>query len=62
MMRKERKLRRLVDKILTWAWPDEHIEELVGTAHKIEGRRIAEAVESGLRGERAQNASGTQAG
>jgi len=44
MTRKERKLRKLVDKIVTWSWPDQHIEELIEVAHRIEGRRIAEAV------------------
>jgi hypothetical protein len=59
MTRKERKLRKLINKILTWSWPDQHIEELIEVAHTIEGRRVAEAVEKGLRGESARNESAT---
>ena len=62
MTRKERKLRKLVDKVLTWSRPDQHIEELIEVAHKIEGRRIAQAVELGLRGERVWNESGRSDG
>ena len=62
MKRKERKLRKLVDKILTWSWPDQHIEELIEVAHRIEGRRIAEAVELGLSGKSAGNGTTTEVG
>jgi hypothetical protein len=55
MTRKERKLRKLVDKILIWSLPDQHIEELIELAHRIEGRRVAEAVEVGLSGKSARN-------
>ena len=52
MTRKERKLQKLVNKIIRqWWWHDEHIEELIEVAHKIEGRRIAEAIERGLSGD-----------
>jgi hypothetical protein len=43
--RKERKLRKMVKQILQWGWPDAEIEELIETAHKIEGRRMGEAFE-----------------
>ena len=43
--RKERKLRKMVKQILQWGWPDENIEELIETAHSIEGRRMGEAIE-----------------
>jgi hypothetical protein len=43
--RKERKLRKMVKQILQWGWHDAEIEELIETAHKIEGRRIGEAME-----------------
>ena len=43
--RKERKLRKMVKQIWQWGWPDENIEELIETAHSIEGRRIGEVFE-----------------
>src|SRR5580700_10795647 len=53
MTRKERRLRKLMDNILRWAWPDEEIEELIELAHKIEWRRAAQAVERGVEWEKA---------
>lgn len=43
--RKERKLRKMVKQILQWGWPDENIEELTETTHRIEARRMAEVFE-----------------
>jgi hypothetical protein len=31
--------------LLQWGWPDAEIEELIETAHKIEGRRMGESFE-----------------
>ena len=48
--RKERKLRKMVKQILQWGWPDENIEELIETAHRIEVRRMAEVFERAFGG------------
>ena len=50
--RKERKLRKMVKQILQWGWPDAEIEELIETAHKIEGRRMGEAFERAFGGKK----------
>ena len=35
----------MVKQILQWGWPDAEIEEVIETAYKIEGRRMAEVFE-----------------
>ena len=50
--RKERKLRKMVKQILQWGWADAEIEELIETAHGIEGRRMGEAIERAFGGKR----------
>jgi hypothetical protein len=50
--RKERKLRKMGKQILQWGWPNVEIEERIETAHKIEGRRIGEAIERAFAGKR----------
>ena len=55
MTRKERKLRKLIERILNWSWSDQYVQELIEVAHRIEGRRLAEAIELGLSGKKARD-------